>query len=162
MFFGTPTSSLTSSATSGIRTGIPAHLLDLSTHLSQLLSGLLPPDTWDLVFEQNLARQCILNLYPPGQGISSHIDLPHRYADGIVGVSILGGTVMDFTHPTNGSYSLYLPPRSVYVLSGEARWEWAHGIQGRVEDVVDGETIGRGVRVSATFRWMKEGADVLS
>lgn len=62
-----------------------------------------------------LARQIILNLYTPSDtpnsffpssaihsasrlGITPHIDLPHRYADGIVGVS-LGwgeGVVMDF------------------------------------------------------------------
>lgn len=142
--------------------GLPLHLVDLSTHLADRLAPLLPEDVWGLVFKQNLARQCILNLYPPGQGISPHIDLAHRYADGIVGVSLLGATTMDFHHPTRGKKSVWLPNRSVYVLSGEARWEWTHGIEGRMEDWVEGEKVGRGVRVSVTFRWMKDGADVLS
>ena len=57
---------------------------------------------------------------------------------------------------------IYLPPRSVYVLTGEARWEWAHGIEARTRDRVDGRVVLRDTRVSVTFRWMKEGADVLT
>jgi len=63
----------------------------------------------------------------------------------------------------NGEHvHVYLPPRSVYVLTGEARWEWAHGIAARTRDRVDGRVVLRDTRVSVTFRWMKEGADVLT
>lgn len=140
---------------------LPKHLDDLLHTLSEQLRDRLPPDVHHTVFSQPLARQAILNLYPPGQGITPHIDLPHRYADGILGVSLIGGTVMDFSHPTKGTRSVYLPVRSVYVLSGEARWDWTHGITGRDRDVVDGVTILRDLRVSVTFRWMKEGGDML-
>jgi alkylated DNA repair dioxygenase AlkB len=64
-------------------------------------------------------------------------------------------------------YDVYLPERTVYVLTGEARWEWSHGIEGRLEDKVRGkgeeevETRLRSTRVSVTFRWMRDGADVL-
>ena len=62
-------------------------------------------------------------------------------------------------------YDAYMPGRTVYVMTGEARWEWNHGIEGRISDVVetkDGvETRLRSTRVSVTFRWMKEGAEVL-
>lgn len=133
--------------------------------VSQLLGSLLPVDITDTLFEQPLARQVILNLYPPGQGISSHIDLPNRYADGIIGVSLLGGCVMAFRRGDE-RYGICLPERTVYVMTGEARWEWSHGIEGRMEDVVEGqrgvETKLRGTRVSMTFRWMRDGADVLS
>jgi hypothetical protein len=58
--------------------------------------------------------------------------------------------------------------RTVYALTGEARWEWGHEIEGREEDLVRGkgvdevETRLRSTRVSVTFRWMKDGADVLA
>ena len=69
---------------------------------------------------------------------------------------------MCFSHPVKGVQEVYLPGGSVYVLSGEARWEWEHGIKGRDRDKVDGRTVLRGVRVSCTFRWMEQGADLLS
>jgi hypothetical protein len=65
-------------------------------------------------------------------------------------------------------YDVYLPERTVYALTGEARWEWGHEIEGREEDLVRGkgvdevETRLRSTRVSVTFRWMKDGADVLA
>jgi alkylated DNA repair dioxygenase AlkB len=141
---------------------LPLHLDSLLGSVSSLLHDHLPGDVHQTVFSQSLARQAILNLYPPGQGITPHIDLPNRYADGILGISLIGGTVMDFTHEKHGRHSVYLPSRSVYVLSGEARWDWKHGIEGRDRDVVDGVTILRDIRVSVTFRWMKQGGDVLS
>lgn len=108
----------------------------------------------------------ILNTYAPGDGISSHIDLVGRYADGIVGVSLEGGAVMDFVKPDmTERYHVWLPPRTIYVLCGEARGEWEHGIQGRTSDVVmiDGREVpnAREQRTSVTMRWMKPGADQL-
>ena len=161
---------------------LPKHLISLIDTLKILLEPLLPPATFGLIFNQDLARQAILNLYPPGSGITPHIDLPNRYADGILGVSLIGGTVMVFTKPgTDKSYSVYLPARSVYIMTSEARWEWEHGIPERFEDVVamSGKnrthqsehlkenspelsiTMLRETRLSVSFRWMKHGADVL-
>lgn len=42
------------------------------------------------------SRQMIINLYQPGQGLSSHVDLPHRFGDGIILCSFGSGTVMEF------------------------------------------------------------------
>lgn len=167
-------------------------------------------------------RQTILNLYRPGDGITPHIDLPDRYGDGIVGVCLTGGAVMDFDKPSPtpafdppssedndddslwGSdsvessgdqtcqisqdanhYSCYLPPGTVYAMTGESRWLWTHGIAYRNTDVVYDEEVGtrassniaqptcghqqprsstiimRGVRVSLTFRWLRPGGNVL-
>jgi alkylated DNA repair dioxygenase AlkB len=145
---------------------LPRYLTELLDAISNLLKYPVPPETMDVLFDQSLARQVILNLYPPGQGISPHIDLPNRYADGIIGVSLLGGCTMVFERDGE-RYDVYLPERTVYVLTGEARWEWSHGIEGRLEDKVRGkgeeevETRLRSTRVSVTFRWMRDGADVL-
>jgi alkylated DNA repair dioxygenase AlkB len=146
---------------------LPTYLLELQDSIRSLLSTQLPLDEVSTALDQPLARQVILNLYPPGQGISPHIDLPNRYADGIIGVSLTGGTSITFEHEEKGlRHEVYLPERTVYVMTGEARWEWSHGIDGRVSDLVRGhdgvETKLRSTRVSVTFRWMKEGADLLA
>lgn len=145
---------------------LPQYLTELLDTASKLLKDLVPPEAIDVLFDQPLARQVILNLYPPGQGISPHIDLPNRYADGIIGVSLLGGCTMVFERDGERC-DVYIPERTVYVLTGEARWEWSHGIEGRMEDKMRGkgeeevETRLRSTRVSVTFRWMRDGADVL-
>lgn len=138
----------------------------------------------DLIFpaHEHLKRQAIINFYLPGEGITPHVDLLGRYADGIVGVSLGSGCVMTFAevvaaNPTPEDsqlgdaqpsketpprrYDVYLPRRSVIVLSGPARYDWAHSIEEQAEDWVDGELIARRERLSVTFRWMLEGADVV-
>ena len=128
------------------------------------------------------ARQAIINLYRPGEGIAPHVDLLRRFGDGIVGVSLGdGGVPMRFAraaeprekseedgHGEDGEYDVWLPSRSVLVLTGEARYEWTHGIAPRVRDKVEDEVGGsgwhwreRGVRVSITFRWLLPGADIV-
>lgn len=162
---------------------MPAHIRTLDKKLAELLAPHLPADVAELAFSQHLARQAILNLYPPGHGITPHVDLPGRYADGIVGVSLAGGCVMTLERVRENEeeggrldtlaggpsrYDVYLPPRTVYVLSGPARWAWSHGIPGQMYDLVrngDGgavATLPRSLRVSVTLRWMKDGAEVLS
>ena len=131
------------------------------------------------------ARQAIVNLYHPGEGISPHVDLLNRFGDGIVGVSLGSGTSMRFARAQtprgkgdverdgaggdDGDYhEVWLPLRSVLVLTGEARYEWMHGIfprmRDKVEDVVGGDEWQwqeRGVRVSVTFRWLLPGAEIV-
>ncbi|WVQ98001.1 hypothetical protein IAU59_005121 [Kwoniella sp. CBS 9459] len=146
---------------------LPAYIHKLLNDVRELLQPYITVETARTLFDQPLARQVILNLYPPGEGITPHIDLPNRYADGIIGCSLIGGCVMTFQKGEE-RHDVYLPPRTVYILSGESRWEWTHGIEGREHDVVEREggqgreTILRDLRVSVTFRWMKEGADILS
>jgi alkylated DNA repair dioxygenase AlkB len=155
------------------RSSLPSYLQPLLSLLPQVLAP-LPEALKSLIFSQTRPRQAILNLYIPGQGIgiSPHIDLPTRYEDGIVGVSLLGSTVMDFSlvDPASNqeqmAYSIRLRPGDVYVLSGDARWKWSHGIAYREEDWVEDEEgqpmqIRRGIRMSITLRRMREGADLV-
>lgn len=129
------------------------------------------------------SRQAIINLYHPGEGISDHVDLLDRYGDGIVGVSFISGCVMRFGKPDHGHHrdplslndhqytNLYLPPRSVVALVGDARYRWTHGIPARRFDLVQdefnpqnthgGEKLDRQLRLSVTFRWLLPGADIV-
>ncbi|KXN88990.1 hypothetical protein AN958_06452 [Leucoagaricus sp. SymC.cos] len=198
---------------------LPSILLDLLDTLSTLLYTQLPHETHSLLFPDNptQARQVILNLYTPGEGISPHVDLLKRFGDGIIGVSLGSGCVMRFTRaspseiggggasrisilddpvipseisqinqPKPGmamddedAYELYLPERSVLVLSSDARYKWTHGIEKRKSDFIantpshcraslpiastnlDGHWVDRGIRLSVTFRWLLPGADIM-
>ncbi|RXW15397.1 hypothetical protein EST38_g10458 [Candolleomyces aberdarensis] len=131
--------------------GLPDVLCSLLDTLRAALHPVLPSSTHALLFpsKPTMARQAIINLYEPGDGITPHVDLLGRYADGIIGVSFGSGCVMRFdkvstpTTPSSGPeddaedppepepertrWDLHLPKRSVIVLSGEARYDWTHG-----------------------------------
>ncbi|GHJ87069.1 hypothetical protein NliqN6_3471 [Naganishia liquefaciens] len=158
-------------------TAFPTYLQNLCFLLEDLLASRLPSSTTSTLFHPSFAdassRQIILNLYRPGEGISPHINLTGRYADGIIGVCLGSGCVMDFENHDGGlvstdmasKYSVYMPARTVYCLAGDARWKWNHGIASRDRDLVEDSgkisTILRDVRISITLRWMKPGAEVL-
>lgn len=61
----------------------------------------------------------------------------------------------------NKKASLFLPPRSLLIMSGEARYAWSHGICPRHNDIVQTSngitTQSRGTRVSFTFRKVHRG-----
>lgn len=154
---------------------LPPYLEPFVALLPQLLEP-LPDSVKHAVLHARMPVQAILNCYHPGQGISAHVDLPERYADGIVGLSLLSSTVMEFrkakadppgTRTTaTTAYAVRLRPGDVYVLTGEARWDWTHEIPYRDEDLVEDENgrtmrVRRGLRFSVTLRRMKDGGDVL-
>ena len=67
--------------------------------------------------------QVIINEYQPGQGIFAHIDCVPCFADTIASLSLGSPCVMDFTHRKTGEKSsLLLEPRSLLVLTGDARY----------------------------------------
>jgi alkylated DNA repair dioxygenase AlkB len=103
--------------------------------------------------------QVIVNEYLPGQGISKHIDCPPCFGDTVVSLSLLSGCLMEFTCAEPPSeVSMWLPPRSLVVLTGEARYEWKHSIAKRVQDQVINDIVPRQRRVSLTFRNVQQPA----
>ena len=105
-----------------------------------------------------IADQVIVNEYKPGQGISNHIDCEPCFQDTIVSLSLESGCFMDFTDKDKTKkIPVWLKPRSIVVLSNEARYEWLHGIAARKSDKWDGHKvpIPRERRVSLTFRKVK-------
>ena len=101
-----------------------------------------------------IADQVIINEYLPGQGIASHIDCEPCFEGTIVSLSLGSGCVMNFTNKFDKTKKIpvWLAPRSLVVLSEEARYEWLHGISARKSDEWDGQRHERGRRVSLTFR----------
>lgn len=169
--------------------GLPPFLISLLHHLSGVLQHRIPDTLYDILFPPwgalPRARQAIVNLYHPGEGITPHVDLLNRFDDGIISVSLRSGCVMTFERVAEiltcqqerchgevvGSQSrwdLYLPERSILILSKDARYGWTHGIPGRTHDLVESEDkeqephlFRRGTRLSITFRWLLPGADIV-
>jgi alkylated DNA repair dioxygenase AlkB len=97
--------------------------------------------------------QVIVNEYQSGQGISAHVDCVPCFADTIASLSLGSPCVMDFNHSKTGEKSsLLMEPRSLLVLTGDARYIWQHAIAGRKTDRYSGQIINRNRRVSLTFR----------
>ncbi|CAO3676297.1 unnamed protein product [Umbelopsis vinacea] len=149
-------------------------------HFGDLPKAFEDIGTWarentDLLVDINRDRlfdQAILNLYRPGEGIRSHVDL-QKFDDGILIVSLLSSCVMVMTAASESlkqatSYQeegdledgipILLKPGDVLAMVGPARWDWAHCIPARHEDIIDGELIQRGARVSITLRKLRSNA----
>jgi alkylated DNA repair protein (DNA oxidative demethylase) len=74
--------------------------------------------------------EVLLTEYAVGAGIGWHRDAK-MFGDAVLGVSLGGPCVMRFRKPSGDGYLLYkaeLEPRSAYIISGPARWEWYHHI----------------------------------
>ncbi|KAL0330059.1 UNVERIFIED_CONTAM: Alkylated DNA repair protein ALK [Sesamum radiatum] len=118
-----------------------------------------------------------VNEYPPGVGLSPHIDTHSAFEDLIFSLSLAGPCIMEFRKyatvewqekttsssdkgeqisEKNSSFVrkvIYLPPRSMLLLSGEARYVWHHYIPHHKVDKVNDSLIRRGSRrVSFTLR----------
>jgi alkylated DNA repair dioxygenase AlkB len=104
-------------------------------------------------FFPSIPDQAIVNEYQPGQGISAHIDCVPCFEGVIASLSLCSGATMQLANPRHGiKHDLYLQPRSLILLSGEARYQWTHAIPARKSDHVNGFKIERERRVSLTFR----------
>lgn len=98
--------------------------------------------------------QIIVNEYLPGQGISNHIDCEPCFDDTIISVSLGSTCVMEMTSRYNKTkkIGILLKPKSLLLLSSDARYKWMHGIPARKSDDKLGVRYIRNRRVSLTFR----------
>jgi alkylated DNA repair dioxygenase AlkB len=74
-------------------------------------------------------QAALLIRYDPGAGIGWHRDRP-QYGE-VLGLSLGAPCVMRLRRRTADGFErrkLALPPRSLYRLSGEVRWDWEHSI----------------------------------
>lgn len=86
--------------------------------------------------------QCLVSRYPPGAGIGWHVDAP-QFGEYVAGVS-LGSVARLMFRPAKQAETgagIAVAPRSVYIMSGSARWSYEHRI-----------TPVKAVRYSLTFR----------
>jgi hypothetical protein len=94
----------------------------------------------------------LVNKYEAGHGIHPHVDDSY-YDDGICGVTLSHGAVLDFFHVDDETkcYSTLLPPGAVFCMQRHARYKWKHQMRGRMFDFWD-SWIRRETRVALTFR----------
>jgi alkylated DNA repair dioxygenase AlkB len=92
--------------------------------------------------------QGLLIRYDPGAGIGWHRDRP-QYGE-VMGLSLGAPAVLRLRRRLPGGgferRSVELPPRSLYLLSGDVRWEWEHSIAPMAQQ-----------RRSITFRTLRQG-----
>ena len=116
----------------------------------------IPVEWTDLGHDEAKWNQVIVNEYLPGQGISAHVDVL-AYGEVIQCYTLGSGAMMRFTHTGTGEKrDLYVAPRSLYIMSGEARYQWKHEMIGRKADMVEDKRIVRGRRVSVTLRFLEQ------
>jgi DNA oxidative demethylase len=88
----------------------------------------------------------LLARYDPGAGIGWHRD--RDLFDKVVGISLNTPAMLRFRQRIDSGFkraTLEVAPRSAYLLSGEARYEWEHSI-----------VPGQALRFSITFRTLSE------
>jgi alkylated DNA repair protein (DNA oxidative demethylase) len=97
---------------------LPGWLLSLRERLATLAG-----------FDPAALEAALLIRYDPGAGIGWHRDRP-QYGE-VLGLSLGAPCVMRLRRRTPDGFErrkLPLPPRSLYRLSGEVRWQWEHSI----------------------------------
>jgi len=97
---------------------IPEWLLPIRAKAARF-AGLQPGDL----------AQVLLIRYDPGAGIGWHRDRP--VFEHVLGISFGAPAAMRFRRRRHGGFdraSAFLAPRSIYHLTGEARYQWEHSI----------------------------------
>jgi len=105
---------------------------------------------WQEGYFHRIPDQAIINEYVPGQGISAHVD-NKLFGPTVASVSLNSYTTMELSNGRD-RYSVGLEPRSLLVLTDDARWNWMHEIKRVQYDEESGKPIKRGRRISITFR----------
>lgn len=95
-------------------------------------------------------NQCTVNSYLPGQGIGHHVDAT-GFGEPLISVSLGGSIVMEFRKGPLRKF-VFLEDGDLMSLEGAARWEWSHGINSRMTDLVNNKVVKRERRVSLTYR----------
>ncbi|XP_010933030.1 alkylated DNA repair protein ALKBH8 homolog isoform X2 [Elaeis guineensis] len=118
--------------------------------------------------------QLTVNEYPSGVGLSPHIDTHSAFDELIFSLSLAGPCIMEFRRYPQGTFTaignnpqqlsnftrkaIFLPPRSMLLISGEGRYAWHHYIPHHKVDTVGGHVVRRSSRrVSFTFRKVRKG-----
>ena len=122
----------------------PECIAKVASRLCQAQPPLVPWETGADLWHE---LQITVNEYEPGVGIASHVDTHSAFADGIAALTLAAGCAfrMQRAPPETGSatvtrsptdLAVWLPPRSLLVMTGAARYEWRHSISGRKYDRV--------------------------
>jgi alkylated DNA repair protein alkB family protein 8 len=101
--------------------------------------------------------QVTVNRYRPGGGIARHVDTHSCFCEPIAILSLESPTVIQFSHQrTSFGLDLWLPNRSLLVMTGPSRYQWCHKIACRRTDLDhEKRVLHRGARTSITVRQVR-------
>ncbi|GAX81302.1 hypothetical protein CEUSTIGMA_g8733.t1 [Chlamydomonas eustigma] len=145
---------------------LPPLIADVAEKISKLPEVGMPLD------------QVTANDYAPGVGLAPHIDTHFAFTGPIISLSLGSHCTMELKKGVESSSSgttpalesdsrgeegqpsstevssclLFLPRRSLLILSGESRYAWQHGITAWKSDMFHGQSLERQRRVSLTLR----------
>lgn len=132
--------------------GFPPLVSTVATEVARDLAGL---EHTSAVWRRGppAFNHLLINEYYPGDGILEHVDIPHRFADGIVGLSLASAIVFRLSPVAESDFpgtrvtaEVLLLPGDLYALEGDARWKWAHRIDPVDREEWQGVLIDRGRR----------------
>lgn len=107
------------------------------------------------LLDKNNFNQLIINEYKPKQGIHKHVDHVKYFGPVIMCITCGSGINMEFSIGEE-IINFYVEPYSMYIMTGDARYKWKHGIRSTGFDTVTKnnklEKIARSTRYSITFR----------
>ena len=67
--------------------------------------------------------------YDKGVYFRAHYDSKKRWEEFIVGINLKSNAELYFTKKGTKTVNIVIPPRSIYILSGDSRYNWRHGIK---------------------------------
>lgn len=100
-----------------------------------------------------LKLACTLIGYKKDGFITQHVDSPLLSGGTVIVVSFNSPIVVNFYSQKKAEHQqhkIFIPPKSMYSISGEARYEWSHAILSD-EDTYNSEKFDRGTRYAVLF-----------
>lgn len=100
-----------------------------------------------------LKLACTLVGYKKDGFITQHVDSPLLSGGTVIVISFNSPVVVNFYSQKKAEqqqYKIFIPPKSMYAISGEARYDWSHAIL-KDEDTYNSEKFERGTRYAVLF-----------
>uniref|UniRef100_A0A6B2LIS5 Alpha-ketoglutarate-dependent dioxygenase AlkB-like domain-containing protein n=1 Tax=Arcella intermedia TaxID=1963864 RepID=A0A6B2LIS5_9EUKA len=124
---------------------LPPKAVEMAKRIIEVGRGYFPKIDWDKYnIDQRLFCELQINEYGQNDALGFHKDNPIAYYDVIFGVSLLSHCWIHYQYLSQ-EVKVLIPRRSLYLLSGKARYQWKHGIP--PQSLVDGDK-----RISLTMR----------
>lgn len=80
-------------------------------------------------------EHCLVTKYKPGVGIASHHDHFGFFGDSVIVMNLGSGCNLDLTNNSIIT-RVYVPRRGIYIMTGDARYVWTHGVPTQDEDTL--------------------------
>lgn len=126
----------------------PRYVSVLPDWASQIASKFIK----DKLTDKNL-DYILVNEYSPDDGLGAHVDFPSCFGAEVISLSLSSAWVMTLRNPkTLEKVNILLEPRSLLVLTSDARYLWTHSFKKGKMQKFNGEKSIRSKRISLTFR----------